>query len=48
MTTTLKNGTIFTQMSKEYDAYDTDIAVVTIFFETSTVFQFGSQLRLTW
>ncbi len=35
-------------MSTEYDAYEKDIALVNIFFETSTAFQFGSQARLTW
>jgi len=45
---TLPNGDIFTQNQKTYDAYDEDIAVVQIYFKKSTVFQMGSQPRMTW
>ena len=42
------NGSIFTQATNHYDAYEKDIALVTVFFESVTVFQYGTQLRLTW
>ena len=43
---------IFPKQSKsngaDYDAYDEDIAVVNVFFETPVVFQFSSQMAQTW
>ena len=32
---------------KSYDAYDKDIAMVTFFFETNTVFEFSRDMRMT-
>ena len=45
---TTSGGDVFTQNAKTYDAYEKDIAMVQIFFRTSTVFQMGSQPRMTW
>jgi hypothetical protein len=45
---TLADGDVFTTNTKTYDAYNTDIALVQIFFSKSTVFQMGSQPRQTW
>ena len=38
----------FSGNSKEYDAYDKDIAVLNVFFGTSTVMSFNSQKRQSW
>ena len=35
------------KIPKSYDAYDKDIAMVTFFFETSTVFEFSRDQRMT-
>ena len=35
------------EIPKSYDAYEKDIAMVTFFFETSTVFEFSRDQRLT-
>ena len=45
---TTSGGDVFTQNAKTYDAYEKDISMVQIFFRTSTVFQMGSQPRMTW
>jgi len=45
---TVKDGDVFTQNEKMYDAYDKDIALIQIFFQKSTVFEMGSQPRMTW
>ena len=45
---TVNGGDIFQQSPKTYDAYDEDIAVVQVYFKKSTVFQMGSQPRMTW
>jgi hypothetical protein len=44
------NGTIFVSASKknEYDAYEKDIAVVQVFFDSPTVFKFTSDQSMTW
>jgi hypothetical protein len=44
---TLPDGDVFRD-NMNYDAYDKDIAMVQIFFQKSTVFQMGSQPRMTW
>jgi hypothetical protein len=44
----LPDGDVFTQNPKNYDAFEKDIAMVQIFFSKSTVFQMGSQPRMTW
>ncbi len=44
----LPDGDVFTQNPKDYDAFEKDIAMVQIFFSKSTVFQMGSQPRMTW
>ena len=46
--TTLEDGDVFTRNAKTYDAYDKDIALVQVYFKKSTVFQMGSQPRMTW
>jgi hypothetical protein len=45
---TLKDAIVFSQMDREYDAYEKDIAIVQIYFRKSTVMQIGSQPRMTW
>ena len=35
------------KIAKSYDAYDKDIAMVTFFFETNTVFEFSRDQRMT-
>ena len=35
------------EIPKSYDAYEKDIAMVTFFFETNTVFEFSRDQRLT-
>jgi len=42
----LKN--FFPGLPKEYDAYKKDIAVLNVFFDSSTVMQFKSQPRQSW
>ena len=44
----LPEGDVFTLNPRSYDAYERDIAMVQIFFDKSTVFQMGSQPRMTW
>lgn len=39
---------VFTQNPTTYDAFEKDIAVVEIYFEKPTIFQMGSQPRMTW
>jgi hypothetical protein len=34
---------IFSALDRDYDAYDEDIAILNIYFDTSTVMQFGTQ-----
>ena len=43
-----RNPDIFPKLTKTYDAYDKDIAVVQVFFESPTVFHFNSELKQTW
>ena len=38
----------FEGMPKEYDAYEKDIAVLKVFFDSSTVMQYQSQPRQSW
>ena len=38
----------FTQTETTYDAYERDIAMVEVYFRTSTVIQLGSQPLMTW
>ena len=38
----------FEDLPREYDAYEKDIAVVTIFFDSTTVMMFTSQSRQSW
>ena len=38
----------FDDLPKEYDAYDKDIAVLNVFFDSTTVVKFKSQKRQTW
>ena len=45
---TVKEGDVFTQNPKTYDAYEKDIALVQVFFRKSTMFQMGKQPRMTW
>jgi hypothetical protein len=40
--------TFFPGLPKEYDAYQKDIAVLNVFFDSSTVMQFKSQPRQSW
>ena len=44
----LPAGDIFASNPTTYDAYDEDIAMVQIYFKKSTLFQMGSQPRMTW
>jgi len=41
-------GGILNITSKEYDAFEDDIAVVSIFFEPSAIFLYGSKPSQTW
>ena len=38
----------FEGLSKDYDAFEKDIAVLKVFFDSSTVIQFKSELRQSW
>ena len=40
--------TAYTNEKKMYNAYEKDIAMVTFFFETTTVFEFSRGLRMTF
>ncbi len=44
----LSNLDYFTQTETTYDAYALDIAMVEVYFRTSTVIQLGSQPLMTW
>ena len=39
---------LFPGISREYDAFEKDIAIVEIFFDTSTVMSFNSESRQSW
>jgi hypothetical protein len=39
---------IFSVKNRNYDAYDDDIAIMDVFFDNPTVFQFGTQSSQTW
>ena len=43
-----KIRSMFSNMQTEYDAYEEDIAIVSVFFESSSVFLYGSQHSQTW
>lgn len=45
---TLKYGDIFFSNPHTYDAFERDIAVVEVFFETSSIIQMGRQSRMNW
>ena len=45
---TLKGGDVFTTADNNYDAFDSDIAALHIYFRRSTVFQLGTQPTMTW
>ena len=45
---TIPGGDIFPSNPTTYNAYDEDIAMVQIYFKKSSVFQMGSQPRMTW
>ncbi len=34
---------IFTALEREYDAYEDDIAILNVYFDTASVMQFGTQ-----
>ena len=40
---TLLMDNIFTALERDYDAYEDDIAILNIYFDTSSVMQFGTQ-----
>jgi len=44
----ISNLDYFTQTEATYDAYTKDIAMVEVYFRTSTVIQLGSQPMMTW
>ena len=39
---------LFKGISREYDAYEKDIAVLNVFFDTTTVMTFNSESQQTW
>ena len=39
---------IFTNITRNYDAYDKDIAIVSVYFDTPVAFQFGTQATQGW
>ena len=39
---------LFEDLPSEYDAYEKDISVLTVFFDSTTVMMFKSQLRQSW
>jgi hypothetical protein len=39
---------IFTEISRDYDAYDRDIAMVSVYFDTPVALQFGTQATQSW
>lgn len=41
-------GSQFDFLNRKYDAFNEDIAVVNIFFDTSSVMEFGTKQRLGW
>jgi len=41
-------GNSFDFLSRKYDAFDEDLAVVNIFFDTSSIMEFRTKLRLGW
>jgi hypothetical protein len=49
---TIKNSYVLTNffrgLTKDYDAYEKDIAVLEVFFDTSTVMKFQSQKSQSW
>jgi hypothetical protein len=45
---TVQDGDVFTLNEKVYDAYEKDIALIQVYFRKSTVFEMGSQPRMTW
>jgi hypothetical protein len=48
MRSTTSNPFIFSNSKSKYDSYQKDIAVVHVFFEKPTAFQFTSEPLLTW
>jgi hypothetical protein len=42
------NGTLSTNSVIEYDAYDRDIAMLNVYFETPTVLEYTTQHSKTW
>jgi len=44
----LVNTTLLSSTSTDYDAYQRDIAVVSVFFDSPTVWQFSTQSSSTW
>ena len=44
----LTNETVFTNISRKYDAFENDIAVLHVFFESPTVVQLTTNHSKTW
>ncbi len=45
---TLLQDNIFKNLEREYDAYENDIAILSVFFESSTVLQYATKQSRTW
>ena len=45
---TILMDNIFSALDREYDAYEDDIAILNVYFDTSSVMQFGTQASQGW
>jgi hypothetical protein len=48
LTSSVSMQNIFTEIDQSYDAYDKDIAILSVYFEKPTLLQFGTQASQTW
>ena len=44
----LYNQSMFTKLQRDYDAYDEDISVLSVFFESPTAIQYSTKQSRTW
>jgi hypothetical protein len=45
---TILMDNVFSSLDREYNAYDDDIAILNVYFDTSSVMQFGTQASQEW
>ena len=48
LTSSVSMQNIFTKIDRNYDAYDKDIAILSVYFDKPTLLQFGTQASQTW